>query len=145
MAPRAPRPGTTPNSVRKKAKRSGFRVTIGDAVYELRSADIGPGDDMLVRRITGYPLSQFLTAGTFGLDSAAVIVWMARRKAGERKLSLQKVLDEMPSFEELDELAENDEFEVEPIADFDDAPSSVDVLELEGEEIVADPLPSAGT
>lgn len=145
MAPRAPKPGSTPNAVRKKSKRAGFRVTIGDAVYELRTADLGPGDDMMVRKITGYPLSQFLTAGTFGLDSIAVIVWMARRKRGEKKLTLDRVYAEFPSFEEIDELTENDEFEIEQIEDFDADAQAAAVLELEGEEVVPDPLGSAAT
>jgi hypothetical protein len=136
----APRPGSL---TRKRSKRSGFRVTIGQDVYTLRTADIGPQDDFLVRRVTGgTPLSAFLTGTSFGLDSVAVIVWMARRKAGEKRLSFQRVLEEMPSFEEIDELTENDEFELEQLEDLDaDGQAVVDV---EG-EVVTDPLRSAGT
>jgi hypothetical protein len=137
----APRPGSI---TRKRSKRAGFRVTIGPDVHVLRTADLGPGDDHMVRRITGRPLSQYLTADTFGLDSVAVIIWMARRKAGEKRLTLQRVMDEMPSFEEIDELTENDEFELEQLEDLDELPPG-DVLDLDGEEVAPDPLGSAGT
>lgn len=135
----APRPGSM---TRKRSKRAGFRVTIGTDVWTLRTADIGPGDDFMVRRITGRPLSQYLTSDTFGLDSVAIIVWIARRKQGETKLTFQRVLDEMPSFEEIDELTENDEFELEQLEDLDAdrGDAAVDV-----EEVAGDPLPSAGT
>ncbi len=48
----------------------------------------------------------------------------------------------MPTFEEFDELTENDEFDLDVIDDID-APAG-DVLELESEENSDDPLPSAG-
>lgn len=144
MAARAPKPGTTANSnlakARKKAKRSGFRVTIGLDVWTLHTADIGPGDDFLVRRQTGVPLSVFLTSDSFGLDSVAVIVWTARRKAGEKRLTFQRVLEEMPSFAEIDELTENDEFLLERLEDDDEETEAVDVIDVE--EVVPDPLSS---
>lgn len=131
----------TPGQLRKRAKRSGFRVTIGTETWVLRTADIGPGDDFLVRRQTGVPLSQYLTADSFGLDSVAVIVWMARRKNGEKRLTFARVLEEFPNFEEIDELTENDEFELEQLEDVDDDPGPV----IDVDEVVPDPLPSAGT
>lgn len=136
---RAPRPGTAG----RRPKRSGFRVRIRDETWTLRSSDIGAGDDFMVRRQLGRPLSQFLTGDGFGLDSVAVIVWMARRKAGETRLTWQRVLDEMPTFEEFDELTENDEFDLDVVDDLDKLPAG-DVLELESEENSDDPLPSAG-
>jgi hypothetical protein len=143
MAPRAPRPGTTPSSngvaARKRAKRTGFKVTIGDEVDVLYTADIGPNDDFLCRKQTGgIPLSQFLTAESFGLDSIGVIRWTARRKAGDKRLTLQRVLDEMPSFEEIERLNEEDRFKLERLEEVDD-----DVIDVDS-EVLPDPLPSGG-
>ena len=142
MAPRAPRPGTTPSSngvaQRNRAKRTGFKVTIGDDVDVLHTADIGPNDDFLTRKQTGgIPLSQFLTADGFGLDSIAVIRWTARRKAGEKRLTLQRVLDEMPSFEEIEQLDAEGRFKLERLEEVDD-----DVIDID--EVAPDPLPSGG-
>lgn len=141
MAPRAPRPGTTPSSngvaTRTRAKRTGFKVTIGDDVWILHTADIGPGDDFVTRRQTnGIPLSQFLTADGFGLDSVAVIIWTARRKAGEKRLTLDRVMEEMPSFEEIERLSEEDRFLLERLEEVEEVDNVIDV------DALPDPLPS---
>ena len=133
----AARPGTTPAQVRPK--RRGWRVTIRDEQWDLNSADIGAEDDFLVRRQThGTPLSVFLGGGDFGLDTVGVIVWMARRKAGEKRLNLQRVFEELPNKAEFDELAENEEFSIERLEDLDDE-RDVD----DDEEVDPHPLPSA--
>lgn len=140
---RAARPGTRPGSNRTRRGTKGWRLQIGDEEWKLYTSDIGPEDDFLVRRATnGVPLSKFLTDETFGLDSAGVVQWMARRKAGEKRLTLQRVLEEMPSYEEIAELADRDEFILE---EFDDAEYDVDeVLDdpVDG-EVLPDPLSSA--
>lgn len=112
----APTPG---HSSRKKARRQGFRVTIGDTVHELLLRDIGPGDEGLVRQTTGRPLTAYLNADGYGLDSFAVIVWMARRKAGERKLRLDQVFDEFPDYATLNEMTEDGTFEFDVVEDTD--------------------------
>ena len=141
----AARPGTTPARVRPK--RRGWRVTIRDDVWELNSSDVGAEDDFLVRRQThGTPLSAFTGGGAeFGLDTVAVIVWMARRKAGEKRLNLQRVFDELPNKAEFDELAETDEFSLDRLEDLDDERDEPGVLDTEDGGASPDPLPSAAS
>lgn len=143
MAPRAPRPGTTSNSPTNRPKRRGWRVTIRDQYWDLNFADLGAEDDYLVRRQVGVPLSVFLGGGDFGIDTIAVIVWMSRRKAGEKRLNLQRVFDELPTKAEFDELAENDEFSLDRLEDIDDDEPDPGVIDVAGEEVLPDPLPSA--
>ena len=94
----APRPGATRKAT---AKRTGLVITIGGESHTLHMADLGPEDDMAARRQTGMPISSFIGDDIFGSDSILVLWWMARRKAGERRLAFSKVLREFPTFEAL--------------------------------------------
>lgn len=137
----APRPGTTPNAnARKKPKRSGFRIRIYNDVWELHLRDIGPGDEGLVRQTTGRPFSSYLSEQ--GLDSMGVILWMARRKAGEKKLTLAKVFEQIPNYYDLADMTENDEFDFEPVEDFD-GEEAEEIIDIDSEEVSTHPLPSA--
>lgn len=87
---RAPRPGSTPSSRRTAdraaARRKAMLITYGDEQYVLAMADLGPEDDRLSRGATGFVVSELVREGKMGLDSLAVLVWTARRKAGYREV-----------------------------------------------------------
>lgn len=130
----AARPGTTPGHHTGRREMAGYRVVIGDDVYKLYKADISTEDHFRVRRETGRAFQSFLS--DFDIDTVAMFVWLARIKAGEKRLSWVKVLQQLPSDAEFQQLAEEDLF------DFD----VVDDLDTDGEEDVsADPLPSDGS
>ena len=94
MAPIPPRPGSTPNTPAVKAREERRRrvalveMMDGD-VYQLHLADMGPTDDLICRRSTGFPFQEFLDR--WSALSILVIVWFARRKAGESDLTFNKV------------------------------------------------------
>lgn len=77
----APRPGTTPSSA--ASKRKAIRIRYFGDEYVLDFGDLGPRDDIATRRATGMPVSSFVGRDVFAADSIAVLVWLARRKAGE--------------------------------------------------------------
>jgi hypothetical protein len=125
----------TPGHTSKRAKRKGFRVTLYGERHELHLRDVGPGDAGLVRQTTGRPLNTYLN--DYDLDSMAVILWLARRKAGERKLTLAKVFDTFPNWEELNEMMEDGRADFEVLEDLDD--------EDDVDEVEPHPLSSAAS
>lgn len=62
---------------------------------ELHMANITPKDSRMVRQATGLPLEAFVgsigSMSTAGLDTVCVLLWLARMKAGEPKLTLDRV------------------------------------------------------
>ena len=77
-------------------------ITDGSKRYVLRSSELGPGDDLVSRQQTGYPVGHFLE--TFSSDSMVVVIWMARRKSGEPNLSFQAVLADYPTYDDFEGL-----------------------------------------
>lgn len=130
----APTPGH-----RKRAKRNGFRVTLYGEVYELQLRDLGPSDVGLVRQTTGRSLNSYLA--DLDIDSIALIIWLARRKAGEKKLMLAKVFEMVPSQYEFSELMEAGTADFEVIEDVDEVDASV----IDVDEVDTHPLPHAGS
>lgn len=91
---------------------SGAFITIkdGDKTYNLSSDELGPGDDLVCRQQTGFPVTHFFDP--FAGDSMTVVIWMARRKSGEPNLGYQAVLADYPTYKSLEGLeAEFDEVE----------------------------------
>lgn len=132
----APKPG------KKSAKRKGFRVTLYGQVNELHMRDVGPSDTGLVRQTTGRSLNSYLS--DMDIDSVGVINWLARRKAGEKKLTLAKVFETFPSYDEFNELMEDDpeNNNFERLED-DDEDEVQDVIDGESVEVETHPLPPA--
>jgi hypothetical protein len=122
MAPSAPRPG---GRGRQAVERKALEITLNGETLTLNFADLGPEDDLASRKQTGLPISSFVQGESFGTDSFLVLWWMARRKAGERRLAFSKVLDEFPTFDAINA-----------------AEPKVEVLEDEAEVDDSDPLPS---
>ncbi len=77
-------------------------ITDGTKKYELRSDELGPADDLVSRQQTGYPVAHFLEK--FSSDSMVVVIWMARRKSGEPNLLFQSVLNQFPTYADLNAL-----------------------------------------
>lgn len=143
MAPRAPRPGTTPSSKKRSSEESftGFKITMDDDELALNFADIGPMDEQIFESQTGKTLSEVMEK----LDhtpNVAAVVWFARRKRGERRLTYRQVLREFPGRTELGEMLEDGTFDIDFVS-ADDENLSDDVVEKE-EEVTSDPLPSDG-
>lgn len=94
----APTPGAaTPAGVKK------FRITISDTTLELDTTQLGPGDDLVSRQQTGFPVTGFLDQATIGADSLLILWWMARRKNGEPNLSFAEILLEFPSYQAIND------------------------------------------
>jgi len=89
-------------------------------------SDLGPQDDLVARKQTGFPVTPFLEQEAFGADSLLILWWMARRKDGEGDLRFDEVLAEFPSYQSLNDA----DFKVEAVEE--------DAVEDAG------PLPSAG-
>ena len=105
----APTPG------KAAAKRVALKITVNGDERVLHLADLGPNDDLLARKETGLPVSQFVTEDSFGLDSLAILWWVARRKNGEPRLKFREVLKTFPTMAEA-----ADAVDIEEIIDGDD-------------------------
>lgn len=128
---KAPKPGAARKAEEMtKARRRALVITLNGASHTLHMADLGPEDDLAARRQTGMPISSFIGDDIFGADSMLVLWWMARRKAGERRLAFSKVLAQFPTFESINDADPS----VEAVEDDD-------VIEA---EVAADPLGSGG-
>ena len=115
----------------KSAKTSALQQAHDDAVtivikdkegrtYRLRSDELGPADDLVCRQQTGFPTSHFLE--NFSGDTLLVVIWLARRKAGEANLPFQKILARYPSNKDLEAL----EVDIEGLDEDDDHPLADD-------------------
>lgn len=135
MAPRAPRPGTTPGSKQNsEGEFTGFKITMHGDVLTLNFADIGAVDEQIFESQTKKTLSEVLEK----LDhtpNLAALVWFARRKRGERKLIYRQVLRDFPGRMELGEMFADGSFDL----DFVDSETDDGIDE---EANVPDPLPS---
>lgn len=80
----------------EEQKHVTITITDGDKSYRLRSDELGPGDDLVARQQTGYPVGHFLE--NFSSDSMVVVIWMARRKSGEPNLGFQNVMSKYPTY-----------------------------------------------
>lgn len=133
MAPRAPRPGTTPSATKDPDEEfTGFKITLYDEVLVLNFADIGPMDEQIFESQTKKTLSEVLEK----LDhtpNVAALVWFARRKRGERKLIYRQVLRDFPTRMELAEMFTDGTFDLDFIDGSEDE-----------EAAASDPLPSGG-
>lgn len=124
----APRPGTTP--LANANKRRALSVTYQGQTYLLDFADLGPRDDIAIRRETGMPVSSYIMQDRFSSDSIAVIIWVARRKSGIQE-SFDSFLDGFPNMAEMARQIERGDLAVSSIEDGDDITDA---------EVVQDPL-----
>lgn len=131
MAPIAPRPGSTPNSpaVREPQERAGRVAVISLAGDErrLHLADIGPEDNRICRRQTGFPIRRFFD--DFDTDSILAIYWMARRKDGDR-IAYAQIEAQYPTTQAIEEagwsfdIIEDGAIDAEVVDDDDPLPSA---------------------
>lgn len=131
MAPRAPRPGTTPSTTQDDDVALGFQIEMNGETLVLNFADIGAVDDEIFESQTKKTLTDVLNK----LDhppNLAALVWFARRKRGERKLTYREVLKRFPGRVELGEMFTDGRFDIDVITS------------EEPEDSDADPLPSDG-
>lgn len=93
----------TPGAVRKdKARRLGIRITVRGESHDIIQADLGPGDNLRVRRATGLSLREMTDGEHFDIDSAAVLWWFARSRRDEPTLTLDQAFSEFPTYTELE-------------------------------------------
>lgn len=130
MAPRAPRPGTTPTSKPKGFK--GYKINWDGDLLTLDFRDIGAMDEQRFEAQTKKTIPEAV-AKLDHLPHLAGLVWFARVKRGERKLAYTTVLREFPTRSELGEMFDDGRFDI----DFFDG---TEEEEVEG----SDPLPSDG-
>lgn len=126
----APTPGV---SRRSEAQRTALKIKCDDGEWTLHMSDLGPRDDIEARKATGLPVTPYFNDERFGMDSLLIIMWIARRKAGEPRLRFDDVMDEFPTYESLTEK------HVE-----------IEAVELDGDDtdddgVDFDPLPSGAT
>lgn len=122
----APTPGV---GRRQAVERTGVRITIGGESWILHTSDLGPQDDLMARKETGLPVTPFFGEDRFGMDSLLVMLWVARRKAGEQNLRFQQVIDQYPTYESINAAG----LEVEAIEDVQDAEVDADPLVSDGD------------
>ncbi len=123
------RPAKRPKPRPAKRTKNAPVVTlkVDDTEYVLRLDEISAADVMLCRRTTGRSLQSLMRAADEDpdVDVIAVLVWLARRQAGESKLAFDDVLAEITYQAEIGV----DDDEPSDAADQDDDP---------GEEPAAD-------
>jgi hypothetical protein len=107
----APKPGARRKA---EAERSALKITLNGTTHMLHAADLGPADDRIARAQTGFPVSYYFNQERFGADSVLVLLWTARRKAGEADLRYDEVEKEFPTYADFEAL------EIEEITDEED-------------------------
>jgi hypothetical protein len=107
----APKPGAARKA---EAQRTALRIKLNGTTHVLHASDLGPADDRIARRETGFPVSYYFNQEKFGADSLLVLLWTARRKAGEADLLYAEVEKEFPTYADLDGV------EVEEVTDEED-------------------------
>ena len=105
---KAPRVGSTPTAQAQKSEeedgsRTGLIISCGDKEYRLNAVDIGPRDDLMCRRETGFPVSPFFDSERFGTDSLLILYWVARVKSGDKNLRFEEVLTKFPNMKAIEE------------------------------------------
>lgn len=130
---------------RKRRQRQGYRVVLYGETYVLQMRDLGPRDEALVRQTTGRPLTSYLNGDGFGLDSLGIIIWICRRKAGERKLTLSKVFDGLPTYGEWTEMIDDGRADFEQLDDVDEAADDEAESIIDVDEVDTHPLPHDAT
>jgi hypothetical protein len=93
----APIPGA---GRRAAAQRRGIRVSDGDRSLVLWLGNLGPRDDRLVRKESGFILTELIASDRFDSYSLCVLWWLTRVRNGER-VTLDQVLDEYPTHGDL--------------------------------------------
>lgn len=92
--PKAPRPSTPadPNDD-DRAGVVELHDVVDDVTWRVDLDELGPADDLICRKATGFPVSAFLNTSSTGIsaDLVVVLVWLARRKAGEPRLLFHTV------------------------------------------------------
>ncbi len=81
-------------TTREKVMGVGLRVTVGDQAYTVYEGEVSALDTLAVRQQTGVSFQGWLNiwaGGDGDYDAAAVVVWLARRLAGERTLAYADV------------------------------------------------------
>jgi hypothetical protein len=132
MAPRAPKPGST-----RKGGDSGrvlrFKIVLDGDELLLDMRDVGAMDEQMFEAQTKTTFADVLQK----LDSPpnlAALVWLARRKRGEKRLTYRDVLKGFPSRMDLADMHEAGTFDLDVLTE-------EDLVEEEVEG--TDPLPSA--
>jgi hypothetical protein len=83
----APRPSA-------QQKRKALKITVHGIPYTLNFADLNPLDAADVRKATGLPLNALIDSDP-DLDTIAVLYWLARRKAGDRRVTFAEISEEL--------------------------------------------------
>ena len=89
---------TAPDPVVETEPNRRFQISLRGRTIELSMEDLGPGDDLVSRQQTGFPVQSFFDETRFGPDSLLILWWMARRKNGETRLKFAEVLAEFPTY-----------------------------------------------
>ncbi len=101
----------------------------GRLSYDLFSAELTHDDFKAVRKTTGFTLNEYLArdGDAMGMDGFLAILWIAARKAGNRRLSYQGLIAAYPTIVDFNAA----EPSLEPIYDAD-ADADVEVDPTEG-------------
>lgn len=94
----APTPGV---GRREKNQRAGIRISDGDRTLVLWLGNLGPRDDRMVRKESGFILPELIGADKFDSYSLCVMWWITRVRNGDR-VTLDQVLDEYPTHADLE-------------------------------------------
>lgn len=111
---RAPRPGTTGNrsATNGQVDETTYEIVVRGEAVRLPLDMLTVRDESLIRRETRKALgekrslsgvvTEMQSEDTAGLDAVALLWWLARRKSGEDDLTLSEVLDEFPTFADME-------------------------------------------
>lgn len=87
---------------REKAAQSVITIAYGEDSLSLAWLNVPIGEQLVVRKATGLPLTAFTMPladaetgpGVIGEDSLLVLWWLARRAKGESQLTFSSAVDE---------------------------------------------------
>lgn len=97
---KAPRPGTTRRNEEATVSTRILAIKLAweDDEYRIAVGNIPLDERMAVRKATGIPFEAFLGGpDSIGVDSIAVMVWLAKRQSGLSRLSWQQFQRSWPT------------------------------------------------
>lgn len=107
----APRPGA---GLRAEAENTAVTIKVDGEIYTFRPTEVTARQSGAVRSATGRSLRSVLETAEDDpdIDTIAVLVWLARLQAGERKLSYAEVAESITygvQVESVDDEPEDDD------------------------------------
>jgi hypothetical protein len=137
----APRPGSFEEEERAaasiEAENKVILLNLDGETHRLVLADLGPREAVMVRKLrVGRSLAGLLATmldeEQADLDVPCILVWLARVKAGENRLTFDQVAETFPTYADVGRRFDAEIEDLTPIGTGQDIP--VDVIDIETDE-----------